>query len=256
MWLACLVLALAPAPATPGLDTPAAARLLQRSTAFVARSGRSQLEVRRIAPIHEPPAEPLGYFVEASWTVDRDGGPATEIGVATVVPFEQLDPDMRVLGMDAGWALADLAVGKTWDEVQAELAQARARAQEATALEQLRSILFAQLMFATEAGDDAYAGDWRCLTEPSRCIPGYAGDPMLKKAVTEAEGYRFTLTGKAKPDANPGIVSAFVATAVPLTPAPEKRALCRDAERFCVLAAAEPPGDGAAACPASCRPLE
>jgi hypothetical protein len=257
MWLTCLVLALQSVPATPALDASTALRLLQHSTSFTARSGRVKPEVRRIAPIGEPSAEPMGYLVEASWTVERDGKPEPESGVATVAPMEQLETDAQVLGVEGAWALMGLAAGKGWDDFQRELAEARAAAQESNVLGQLRSILLGQIVFAAEAGG-AFAGEWRCLTEPSQCIPGYAANApaFLQMPATEMDGYRFTLRGKPGPDLGPGMVAAFVATAVPVAAPPEKRSFCADATRLCVLAGPADLAADADACPESCASLE
>jgi hypothetical protein len=254
MWIACLALALQTAPAAPSFDASVAVRLLQHSTLFTARSGRTRPQVGRIAPIDSSP-EPLGYFVEASWTVERDGSPTPESGVATVVHVERLDADARVHGVEGVWTLWELAAEKTWDEFQSELVEARARAQEANVLGQLRSIQIGQVVFAGQA-DGAYAGEWRCLTEPAGCLDGYEGGPFLQMPATETDGYRFTLHGRREAGLKPGLVAAFVATAVPLGATSEKRSFCADAERLCALVAGTEVAGDAGACPEECAELE
>ncbi len=109
-------------------------------------------------------------------------------------------------------------------------------------------------MFAAEA-DGAYAGEWRCLTEPAQCLAGYSGGPFLQMPATEMDGYRFALRGKPGPGLKAGMVAAFVATAVPVA-ATEKRSFCGDAKRLCVLAGGAELAADADACPESCAALE
>jgi hypothetical protein len=256
MWLMCLVLAL-PSPAAipePPFDAKAALQLLQEhSTAFGPRTQRSRLEVRRVVPI-DSLGEGVGYFLELAWTVAAADGDRPEVGVATVARLDELPRDTCVLGLDGGWALAELKVDKTWDDFAREFAAARALAAEDSARGLLRGVLIGQTVFAAQA-DGAYAGEMRCLTRPAECLDGYSGGPFFEMPAKGISGYAVTLRGPAIAGRKPGLASAFVVTAVPSPPSDAMSGFCADSTgRLCLLK--DPGASVESACPADCTPVE
>jgi hypothetical protein len=259
MWIACLVLALqAPAAVpAPAFDASAARILLeQHSTAFGPGRSRSKLEVRRVAPIGGPVAAGAGYFVELAWVAAWADGDRPEVGVATVARIEELPADSRILGLDGPWALADLAVDKTWDDFMREQAMARAAAAEAQAQNALRGVLIGQTVFSAQAeAGGAFAGNLGCLAKPAECLEGYTGGPIFEMPADGIPMYELTLRGPAIAGRKPGLASAFVVTAVPSPPSDEMSAYCADASgRMCFLK--DPAVALESACPAGCSPVE
>jgi len=218
----------------------------------------------------EPAAHAPGFFVEVGW---REAGQSSG-GIAAVMRSDELAPDARILGQDGDWALLDLAIGKTWDEMAEELRVARDAALRAkgpgqaaqgrstasdpvdSAMGDVRRVLSAQNAFMPVSQGD-YAYDVACLVRPADCVPGYEGPALLDEHFlqTERNGYRFTLRALAKPG-SARLATAFTYSAVPVTPAPGRPGFCvDDSGRFCQTGDGSDAGGAGAACATSCKDI-
>ena len=266
--ITCMLAALAVAAPAGSLDPATALKLLQRSAILGPRSGRVEIRVLRIAPMSEPAGLAPGFFVEVGW---REGEKKTG-GIAAVMRSDELAPDVRILGQDGDWALLDLAIGKTWDEMAEELRVARDAALEAkrpgqsargrstasdpvdSAMGDVRRVLSAQNAFMPVSQGD-YAYDVACLVRPADCVPGYEGPALLDDVFLRAErnGYRFTLRALAKPG-SARLATAFTYSAVPVTPGPGRPGFCvDDSGRVCQTGDGSDAGSHGDACAPSCR---
>lgn len=136
------------------------------------------------------------------------------------------------------------------------LLRARASANEAATIGDIRTVISAQAAYQSTIG--GFYGDLECLAEPARCVQGYTGPALLDPALARARdksGYRRVFHAGARVGAR-GLVS-FAYTATPLTPGEtDVRSFCGDASG---LVCFDPGGaeivPQAGACPRTCVPL-
>jgi protein TonB len=161
---------------------------------------------------------------------------------------------LTVPGGGAGSILTSLVAGAAIPS----LTRARVSANEAAAIGDIRSVLSAQMVFAS-AANGSY-GDLSCLAEPGSCVAGYAGPPFLDATLaTSAEkgGYKRTFhPGPAAGTARQ--YQEFAYTAVPTALGESgNRSFCGDASG---VVCSDASGADIAAqngrCPASCAPLD
>ncbi len=136
------------------------------------------------------------------------------------------------------------------------LLRARASANEAATIGDIRTVIAAQAAYQATIG--GFYGDLECLAEPAKCVQGYAGGPLLDPGLARAReksGYRRAFHAGARVGAS-GFVT-FAYTATPQQPGESGvRSFCGDASGLICF---DPAGaeilPQAGACPRTCMPL-
>jgi hypothetical protein len=161
------------------------------------------------------------------------------------------------------WGLVKVLEDKTVEGVSGDLKRARLAANEAVAVNDIRTLISAEMVFMSVA-DGSY-GDLKCLNIPAHCIKDIPDEMLLEKAVMapEKSGYRRRFHAgervpslKAKGTPSP-FVKTFAYTAVPVTPGESGlRAFCGDSMgRICVSADGSAPTVAGGLC-APCTELK
>jgi hypothetical protein len=236
--------------------------LVRKTTAFAPESGRAALRATPAAPAFIPGIDDKGYFVEIQWT-EKDGSARTGVAVLAHKVVRDVPWTIKPEG---DWGLVQVMEGKTIPAVVDEIRRTRIAANEAMAVNDLRTLITGEMLFMSLA-EGAY-GEFRCLNRPSDCIAGIPEEQMLDKAylATERNGYRRKFHGgepvtNAKARNTPsGFVKTFAFTSVPITPGETGiRSFCGDhTGRVCVRTdGSEPPvKDGSCAAPCTELPVE
>ena len=192
------------------------------------------LAIMALSKINKNPAEYGGKGMAIA-------GLVTNILSLTIAPF--------VLGIVAAIAIPGLL-------------RARVSANESGALGDIRTVLSAEAVYASQNG--GYYDTPECLAAPANCIPGYAGPPLLDAGVVtngEKSGYRRTFhLGSPAPGGDgtsPTRVSSFAITAAPAVPnRTGVRAFCADSTgRICQTMDGSEPVVEDGRCPDSCQTM-
>jgi type IV pilus assembly protein PilA len=141
------------------------------------------------------------------------------------------------------------------------LLRARISANEAAAIGDVRGVVSAEATY--QSRNAGYFDRLECLAEPSACIPGYPGAPLLGPEIARAatkNGYRRRfhpgLAASPRPaNASPTSMMSFAYVAVPEQQGRTGvRAFCGDATgRICYSRDGFIPEDLNGACPADCQ---
>jgi hypothetical protein len=249
-------------PVTPPPVPDVVLGLVRKTTAFAPESGRAALRARPTAPAFIPGIDDKGYFVEIEWT-EKDG--TAKHGVA-VLAHKVVQEVPWTVKPEGDWGLVQVMEGKTIPGVVDEIKRTRIAANEAMAVNDLRTLITGEMLFMSLA-EGAY-GEFKCLNRPSDCIVGIPEEQMLDKSylATDRNGYRRRFHGgeavtNAKAKNTPsGFVKTFAFTAVPITPGETGiRSFCGDhTGKVCVRTdGSEPPvKGGACALPCTELPVE
>jgi hypothetical protein len=143
------------------------------------------------------------------------------------------------------------------------LLRARISANEAAVLGDIRTVISAEAAYQTVNG--GYYDNLDCLAEPSRCIPAYAGPPVLTPEIARAamkNGYRRVFhpgpgVSPRPPAVSPTSMMSFAYVGVPDQKGTTGvRAFCGEASgRICYRADGLMPEDLPGACPTDCSAL-
>ena len=247
-------------PVTPPPAPEVVFGLVTQTAAFSADSGRSALRATPTVPAQVPGVDDKGYFVEFQWT-DKAG--AAQTGVAVMAHRTVRGVPWLVQG-EGEWGLVQVMEGKTVPGVVDELKRTRLAANEAMAVNDLRTLITGEMLFMSLA-DGAY-GRLECLHRPSDCILGIPEEQMLEHAYLAADrnGYRRKFHAgqavtNAKAKGAPSLfVKTFAITATPLVPGETGvRSFCGDhTGRVCVSPNATPPAVSGGECPTPCTELK
>jgi hypothetical protein len=258
--LACVPLTAAALAEEPRavLTEDMAARLIRQSPAFTgAHAARKFSRIIALNHLEEPDQE--GWAVELEWV---EGG-KTHVGVAPITRVRPASQRAPWLYQHEGWGITAFVEDKTLAEMQVLLKGARLRANEASVVADLRTLISGELAYASENAG-AY-DELRCLAEPARCIPGYAGVSFLDVRITQPEktGYRRRFypgpkfpQGKDVKSASG--ITAFAYTAVPITIGETgNRGFCvDDTGRICVTDDGSEPRTSGGQCADPCQVLK
>ena len=246
-------------PITPPPAPEVVFGLVRQTSAFAEASGRTALRTTSTAPAMIPGIDDKGYFFEMQWT-DKAG--AAQTGVA-VVAHKAVQEVPWLIKPEGEWGLVQVMEGKTVPAVVDELKRTRIAANEAMAVNDLRTLITGEMLFMSLA--DGAFGEFRCLNRPADCIVGIPEEEMLDKSylTTDRNGYRrkFHAGEKVtnpKAKGTPGFVKTFAFTTVPITPGETGiRSFCGDhTGRVCVKTdGGEPPTSGGS-CAAPCTELK
>ena len=240
--LGALLLQAAPSPspssaAGPALTEEAAAALLQKSPAFTgANSARRFARVKKLMHVQEGAQE--GWLAEFEWQeADK-----ARVAVAPIT-WASAPHEGAWYFQHGGWGVVAVAEDRTIDQVVELMKGAKVRAFEAAAVGDTRSVISAEVAYASTTADGSY-GELRCLAEPATCTPGSKYTSMLPKelaSLADKTGYRRKF--HAGPRTKGGF-SAFAYTAVPVKPGETGvRGFCGDdTGRICFTSdGSEPP---------------
>ena len=242
-------------PVTPPPAPDVVFDLVRKTTAFGTASGRTALRATPTAPAFIPGIDDKGYFVEIQWT-EKDGTAKAGVAVLAHKVVQEVPWTVKPEGGD--WGLVQVMEGKTIPAVVDEIKRTRIAANEAMAVNDLRTLITGEMLFMSLA-EGAY-GEFKCLNRPADCIAGIPEEQMLDKAylATDRNGYRRKFHGgeavtNAKAKNTPsGFVKTFAFTAVPINPGESGvRSFCGDhTGRVCVRTdGSEPPVKGGSCAP-------
>jgi len=240
------------ASAAEGAQPPNAIRLLRASPAFTGENaGRELVRVVAIEDLEDRKSD--GWLVEVEW---REGG-SLRTAVAPIV--RQRDAKGPVLFNQDGWALVAFVPDMTIGKAMQQLTSARATANEAAALGDVRSMISAQ--FAYTHVNDGTSGDLPCLLEPANCLAGYDGPDFLWEGFVgsgEKAGYLRTFHKGAAAGGAKGSLSSWAFTAVPVEPGKSGfRGFCGDESgRICTTADGSLPPVSSGRCAEPCQELK
>jgi len=166
----------------------------------------------------------------------------------------------RAVSASLGMAAAAMVIATASACSQTEqLVQSRGRANEASAIATLRTVLSAEAAYAASNGGGY--GSLECLAAPKPCSPADPGQAYLDKGFVSGarSGYEFEFfEGSDAPGGRGPAGSKLSSFAVVASPAAEdspNRRFCGDSTmNVCALDDDAEPAGGA--CPAACKPLQ
>ena len=139
-----------------------------------------------------------------------------------------------------------------------QLGSARNRANDASAIANLRTVISAEIAYSANTGG---FGSPECLSNPKSCVADDPGQPYLTKGLLSGERSGYTYEFVAGPDSTasgraPGSkLESFAVVATPATEGTGARIFCGDSTgNVCVMPDDEEATGGA--CPATCKPMK